>query len=120
MRGATRRLIAFNIMNDISTHTPHARCDICRYFFKICNIYFYSHTSCEVRQKKERGVLKNGKFLLTHLMRGATWKHCTCYYFFFRFLLTHLMRGATIFPTHGGSSTIISTHTPHARCDLLF
>ncbi len=79
----------------ISTHTPHARCD--KLSYGIILILFL--------------------FLLTHLMRGVTLSNeypNTS----FGFLLTHLMRGVTnglsaLFPI-----IIISTHTPHARCDI--
>ena len=61
------------------------------------------------------------KFLLTHLMRGATSVIQAVARMNGIFLLTHLMRGATLTGyaraalRHG-----ISTHTPHARCDELF
>ena len=79
----------------ISTHTPHARCDseiLCQLVAK--NPHFYSHTSCEVRQLRKSATPELYKFLLTHLMRGATRP-----------------------PARTGGDTGISTHTPHARCD---
>ena len=100
----------------ISTHTPHARCDISSHVSASLSADFYSHTSCEVRPCTNSTRWGAYKFLLTHLMRGATsqsryrQRHRT-------FLLTHLMRGATI-PCKNGTFVVdISTHTPHARCD---
>ena len=59
------------------------------------------------------------EFLLTHLMRGATFVRS----FFelpFEFLLTHLMRGATHYhQTLTAQIRPISTHAPHARCDQI-
>ena len=79
-------------------------------------------------------------FLLTHLMRGATWAveaaqvdsvisthapHARCNKILSagltllgQFLLTHLMRGATDFNLIVSSFRAISTHAPHARCNL--
>ena len=34
------------------------------------------------------------------------------------FLLTHLMRGATTPKARAHSDTEVSTHAPHARCDV--
>ena len=64
------------------------------HYLIFAEIYFYSHTSCEVR-------------------------HMDLYIFllFCVFLLTHLMRGATYQPQYWLDSQKISTHTPHARCD---
>ncbi len=78
----------------VSTHAPHARCDI----LIIC------------------GKLCIEKFLLTHLMRGAT----VCHQLsdtYSQFLLTHLMRGATYRINHQNLLQFVSTHAPHARCD---
>ncbi len=78
----------------VSTHTPHARCDrTCSYF-----------TSGQF------------KFLLTHLMRGVT-NNNEIYANAERFLLTHLMRGVTINKENKIDKILVSTHTPHARCD---
>ena len=79
------------------------------------------------------------RFLLTHLMRGATYSsfllpylylisthtpHARCnptkfhqLFLHLRFLLTHLMRGATIATLVLSVVSDISTHTPHARCN---
>ena len=105
---------------------------------QISHMYFYSRTSCEVRLRfSDDGRVRN-RFLLTHLMRGATSFFC-CSLFSQKFLLTHLMRGATVtikclivshefLLTHlmrGATyeqhftvvTPLISTHAPHARCD---
>ena len=104
-------------------------------FYKI---NFYSHTSCEVRRVGTTRTYNCYRFLLTHLMRGATLHlifylivekflltHlmrgattiCCQQFHFMQFLLTHLMRGATWFLHWFFISFDISTHTPHARCD---
>ena len=123
----------------ISTHAPHARCDAAAALKLAANVDFYSRTSCEVRRVRTPadvfGILyfylrtscevrrrpgpprsQRRKFLLTHLMRGATVPgrvHCPISQYFYsrtscevrrpvrtppktrKFLLTHLMRGAT-------------------------
>ena len=78
----------------ISTHTPHTRCDINSFLFFHILSDFYSHTSYEVRLDTLRLCLFFQVFLLTHLIRGAT----LC-------LLLH------------NFLMLISTHTPHTRCD---
>ena len=82
-------------ISKISTHTPHARCDNKSSFLIELLGYFYSHTSCEVRLKIDGFVVWLHIFLLTHLMRGAT------------------LDVVYLFP----ELKQISTHTPHARCD---
>ena len=106
------------------------------------NLYFYSHTSCEVWPLLRNIIIFLLSFLLTHLMRGVTlthaqitmknvnfYSHTSCEVWHFLlvlnevnhwFLLTHLMRGVT---TETGLISVrccISTHTPHARCDRMF
>ena len=146
----------------ISTHTPHTRCDFTYYFTKKTNKYFYSHTSYEVRL--DEGIYNYNnldfyshtsyevrrispeqieelqEFLLTHLIRGATFK-INQIKFSGSFLLTHLIRGATYLPVYQCDELLfllthlirgatfqfyqlsvyvqISTHTPHTRCDLV-
>ena len=117
MRGATCCMVKKFSENLISTHAPHARCNI---FFitSIFNLlYFYSRTSCEVQLFADSILSSRSSFLLTHLMRGATWgdtpTSSNLLHFYSRtscevqlgvsthicvwieFLLTHLMRGAT-------------------------
>ena len=57
---------------------------------------FYSRTSCEVRHNCVRCFILYIRFLLTHLLRGAT-VMTTLISSITKFLLTHLLRGATIF-----------------------
>ena len=80
----------------ISTHTPHARCDGFGVSVLLILLHFYSHTSCEVWRFKGIVTAFIGEFLLTHLMRGVT-------------------------PLLSLSEAYIhiSTHTPHARCDAI-
>ena len=56
----------------ISTHAPLARCDICSKIILSTTLNFYSRTSCEVRLNKNSFINVSPKFLLTHLLRGAT------------------------------------------------
>ena len=85
--------------------------------FNPINMYFYSHTSYEVRQNYSIFSIRYQLFLLTHLIRGATF-----YLFLIQvldiFLLTHLIRGATCTCICKDVYSCISTHTPHTRCDL--
>ena len=60
------------LLLDISTHTPHARCDVPINQPKLNALNFYSHTSCEVRPLVLIVQIPLLLFLLTHLMRGAT------------------------------------------------
>ena len=113
-----QRSIQINIavIMSISTHAPLARCNLFVVLTQVLFGNFYSRTSCEV-QRNKAGTFKNFcnfysrtscevqpflhdlyvswyKFLLTHLLRGAT----TFNGFkrdFAVFLLTHLLRGAT-------------------------
>ena len=55
---------------------------------------FYSRTSCEVQQMAIQDWLCEYSFLLTHLLRGATYVDLFCCDNY-KFLLTHLLRGAT-------------------------
>ena len=59
----------------ISTHAPHARCDFDKVNVNDIDYNFYSRTSCEVRRNICYGLDMADLFLLTHLMRGATWLH---------------------------------------------
>ncbi len=95
MRGVTNREIGYVPDNNISTHTPHARCD----------------------GSGGRSGGRRNKFLLTHLMRGVTAARAT-EEMADKFLLTHLMRGVTPCNHAFRKPLSISTHTPHARCDV--
>ena len=102
----------------ISTHAPHARCDTVTASL-LCGISdFYSRTPCEVRHTDMGVIFAFSAFLLTHPMRGAT---CCIYYtaYLVTFLLTHPMRGATCRSVTAGAGGRISTHAPHARCDIV-
>ena len=100
----------------ISTHTPHARCNN-GHLHLSNHINISTHTP-HARCNTVKGLFSNTyKFLLTHLMRGATapdgtisrevkdfYSHTSCEvqhyianadYLVQLFLLTHLMRGAT-------------------------
>ena len=94
MRGATISLYHRIDSTGISTHAPHARCDELSvpksyelydfYSRTSCEVrprtqdnlyhgfHFYSRTSCEVRPLRSGYQFRQKRFLLTHLMRGAT------------------------------------------------
>ena len=59
-------------MNCISTHAPLARCDLFPPAVRAGSLHFYSRTSCEVRPCSIYVHRPRQKFLLTHLLRGAT------------------------------------------------
>ena len=56
----------------ISTHAPLARCNFLFRFGKGGLNHFYSRTSCEVQHQDIQDKSPFLKFLLTHLLRGAT------------------------------------------------
>ena len=94
MRGVTRLFYYFRAKFRISTHTPHARCDVSYNSLFAVLSHFYSHTSCEVWLSSDGAGSFSFSFLLTHLMRGVT----TFFVLTAKstvFLLTHLMRGVT-------------------------
>ena len=139
MRGATYRIRNYGVYRSISTHAPHARCNMERFGLLSRTRYFYSRTSCEVQLDIIGDVNSRAEFLLTHLMRGATGKNDRFLRITKTFLLTHLMRGATSLlwqswqsnsfllthlmrgATHNQlglwGNIEISTHAPHARCN---
>ena len=123
---------------EISTHTPHARCDdahqngFCHpldfYSHTSCEVwrsktlfqsllrYFYSHTSCEVWRRDDRPRPRYQHFY-SHTS-CEVWPISVNFQFIHQsFLLTHLMRGVTKTQQKSRLSCTISTHTPHARCD---
>ena len=126
------------IIKIISIHAPLARCNkrntfLFSYFrnfysrtscevqpkfihFFFCLKNFYSRTSCEVQHRKRIYTQNNKKFLLTHLLRGAT-LNINRLAEKIRFLLTHLLRGATFYKNYQFLLIIISTHAPLARCN---
>ena len=71
-------------------------CEVRRRLWQCCHkcCHFYSRTSCEVRHRRYPGYYHK-KFLLTHLLRGATGLRIKICVAILPFLLTHLLRGAT-------------------------
>ena len=96
MRGVTPSVAGKYPTFIISTHTPHARRDT---YFSPPNLW-------------------NSEFQLTRLMRGVTMALISVKSKY-KFQLTRLMRGVTGWNYHKEIATIISTHTPHARRDIL-
>ena len=78
----------------ISTHTPLARRDNFPEKYRDYVKNFYSHASCEARRRRKTG----GKYEI-------------------EFLLTRLLRGATFAAEVSSNNSVISTHTPHAGRD---
>ena len=139
MRGATFFRYYLFGKGYISTHTPHAGCDIGSFRRNFVIFYFNSHTPCGVRHyvfillclhkyfnsHTPCGVRPNatsesdglGEFQLTHPMRGATRQTCFISFPGLQFQLTHPMRGATYGIIQEDEGNVISTHTPHAGCD---
>ena len=142
MRGVTILYWSYNRETKIiSTHTPHARRDIKmnenfevmsifqltrlmrgvtynKYFPKGDSINFNSHASCEAWLAIPSSSPFSGLFQLTRLMRGVTsrttsWK--TPYP-----ISTHTphARRDVVYSVFC-YSLMISTHTPHARRDLV-
>ena len=96
MRGATmRKVTKARLTRYISTHAPHARRDYSSYGHGYCHLDFYSRASCEARLMVCLVFLMALVFLLTRLMRGATFRQNRFVY-----------------------RSRISTHAPHARRDL--
>ena len=96
LRGATMILLFFHPRKPY--FYSRTSCEVRRYnlrgLWTRCD--FYSRTSCEVRHSVSYTVSVFTKFLLTHLLRGATFVRAARI-FAEIFLLTHLLRGATSF-----------------------
>ena len=142
LRGATCKHSACLLDDPISTHTPLARRDPPECILPVHPGYFYSHASCEARQRID--CIGGENYLIsTHTPHAGRDEYPTgagvqC----FRFLLTRPMRGATrsvlrkcvwdgisthtphagrdLVKVKSGNGSFISTHTPHAGRDFLF
>ena len=116
MRGVTCCFGYFWCCIRISTHTPHARCDNSLSFREYVLIYFYSHTSCEVWPD----------FYVIIVQFFDFYSHTSCEVWL---LLFFLQLNHQYFYSHTSCEVwhlchflrrrmnVISTHTPHARCD---
>ena len=119
MRGATFSRFIFIVLMSISTHAPHARCNLQYGIMITVRGHFYSRTSCEVQRLSLSFSNVTSNFYsrtsceVQPLLR--TTKKTTSYFYSrtscevqhclssgckgcIRFLLTHLMRGATLQP----------------------
>ena len=95
----------------ISTHAPLARCDKTVPQLRLFLSDFYSRTSCEVRQICANKPKKYKGFLLTHLLRGATYEGSFCS--LRSQISTHApLRGATDTCAFPKPQDKISTHAP--------
>ena len=138
LRGATNVLRISFLFSVISTHAPLTRCDS-EYSLTCFGKYISTHaplTRCDVNG--DSWCYNAVKFLLTHLLRGATGFFAVSHrvdHFYSRtsyevrlvvifdilmdcgFLLTHLLRGATVLILESQIEIYISTHAPLTRCD---
>ena len=79
---------------------------------------FYSRTSCEVRQyKRHLPILLEYNFYSRTSCEVRPFDSISITHLLVIFLLTHLMRGATFKKEVKKWIIFISTHAPHARCD---
>ena len=97
MRGVTNFDVWLSAFIKISTHTPHARRDSTPLY----------------------GKYEGVEFQLTRLMRGVTSHESRLQTRFAQFQLTRLMRGVTQCAEALYNVQKISTHTPHARRDIM-
>ena len=102
----------------ISTHAPHAGCDESSDSQYALSTDFNSRTPCGVRPAIQSHIFCTSSFQLTHPMRGATLRYIFSTYSP-TFQLTHPMRGATDSEIGAVYRRLISTHAPHAGCDVL-
>ena len=96
MRGATNESWKLEFNPNISTHAPRERCDVDNHNFTL-NYY---------------------KFLLTHLVRGAT--ECDDLHAYIVLISTHAPRERCDNAKNMKfGDEVISTHAPRERCDFL-
>ena len=102
----------------ISTHAPLTRCDDGRDRLLLLDAHFYSRTSYEVRRKRRPRRPNDRKFLLTHLLRGATLSYFLFFLAFLHFYsrTSYEVRHLQPFIPHVHPD--ISTHAPLTRCDV--
>ena len=115
LRGATCSLHMVVNRADISTHTPLARRDSEIIFNQHKLRNFYSHASCEARRGTP-SVPGSGMNFYSHASCEARRLFYIVSPCSAKFLLTRLLRGATYF-TSCLPAPQISTHTPLARRD---
>ena len=114
LRGATCKHSACLLDDPISTHTPLARRDPPECILPVHPGYFYSHASCEARQRID--CIGGENYLIsTHTPHAGRDEYPTgagvqC----FRFLLTRPMRGATL--THAETGNNTGDFYSHAPC----
>ena len=102
----------------ISTHTPHAGCDPPFLASAHASLNFNSHTPCGVRPHVSFETTSDFTFQLTHPMRGATFRCEKCGEIATDFN-SHTPCGVRLLQLIQYQQSIeISTHTPHAGCDV--
>ncbi len=118
MRGVTYRSRTDRLVILISTHTPHARRDNNSLALRH-SITISTHTPHARRDVPcPLPASFGGLFQLTRLMRGVTVSVITTRVYGL-FQLTRLMRGVTVSVDGKYDVVYISTHTPHARRDVV-
>ena len=131
---------AANNSRNISTHTPLARRDLISFCLFIGQDDFYSHASYEARHgvKDRRAEVADFYSHASYEARRRPGRPVQRQIHFYshasyearlipdfsvraerKFLLTRLLRGATIWDIKRCPKTLISTHTPLARRDLI-
>ena len=103
----------------ISTHAPLTRCDDGRDRLLLLDAHFYSRTSYEVRRKRRPRRPNDRKFLLTHLLRGATLSYFLFFLAFLHFYSRTSYEVRLETEPQAKKQLLISTHAPLTRCDLL-
>ena len=103
-------------LTPISIHAPHARCDYCLPCMNSWLGHFNPRTPCEVRQIDTWDSNIYSEFQSTHPMRGAT---CTHQHSptFSRYFNPRTPCEVRHDVTTADTSSAISIHAPHARCD---
>ena len=140
LRGATAVEIVVDGGGAISTHTPLARRDLISFCLFIGQDDFYSHASYEARHgvKDRRAEVADFYSHASYEARRRPGRPVQRQIHFYshasyearlipdfsvraerKFLLTRLLRGATIWDIKRCPKTLISTHTPLARRDLI-
>ena len=118
MRGATFSRFIFIVLMSISTHAPHARCNLQYGIMITVRGHFYSRTSCEVQRLSLSFSNVTSNFYsrtsceVQPLLR--TTKKTTSYFY--------SRTSCEVQPCnrcHLGNRISISTHAPHARCNLI-
>ena len=115
-RSATSSSSDFIIKSEISTHAPHAECDIYIFWSKVYSFIstHAPHAECDNSLKLFPAVCR--KFQLTHPTRSAT--SSSSDFIIKSEISTHAPHAeCDIYIFWSKVYSFISTHAPHAECD---